>query len=59
MNNTQFSILIGFLAGVFWIAYGFFAILLGVLLGLSGYYVGRVIDGKIDLQSYIQRYSRT
>lgn len=59
MSNTQFSILIGFLAGVFWIAYGFFAILFGVTLGLSGYYIGRVIDGKIDLQSYIQRYSRT
>jgi membrane protein implicated in regulation of membrane protease activity len=59
MSNTQFAILMGFLAGVFWIAFGFFAVLLGVVLAIAGYFAGRVLDGQIDLQSYIQRYSGT
>jgi hypothetical protein len=57
MSNTQFTILMGFLAGVFWIAFGFIAVLLGIVLAIVGYFVGRVLDGQIDLQSYIQRYS--
>jgi membrane protein implicated in regulation of membrane protease activity len=59
MSNTQFAILMGFLAGVFWIAFGFIAVLLGIVLAIAGYFVGRVLDGQIDLQSYIQRYSGT
>jgi uncharacterized membrane protein len=59
MNNTQFAILLGFLAGVSWIAFGFFAVLLGVVLAIAGYFIGRVLDGQIDLQSYVQRYSGT
>jgi uncharacterized membrane protein len=59
MTNTQLGVLLGFLVGVVWIAYGFFAVLLGVILGAVGYQIGRILDGQVDLQAYIQRYSRS
>lgn len=58
MNNTQLGVLIGFILGVAWIAFGFLSVLLGVIFGAIGYFVGRILDHQIDLQSYIQRYSR-
>ncbi|HZD60508.1 MAG TPA: DUF2273 domain-containing protein [Anaerolineae bacterium] len=58
MNNTQLGVLIGFILGVAWVAFGFQSVLLGIIIGAVGYFVGRVLDGQIDLQAYIQRYSR-
>ncbi|HEY3374970.1 MAG TPA: DUF2273 domain-containing protein [Candidatus Aquicultor sp.] len=58
MTNTQLGILSGFIVGVAWVAFGFSAVLLGVILAIGGYYVGRVIDGQINLEQVIQRYSR-
>ncbi|MHB8842408.1 MAG: DUF2273 domain-containing protein [Candidatus Aquicultor sp.] len=58
MTNTQLGVLIGFILGVAWIAFGFPAVLLGVIFGAAGYFVGRILDHQVDLQTYIQRYSR-
>ncbi|MBE0448085.1 MAG: DUF2273 domain-containing protein [Actinobacteria bacterium] len=58
MTNTQLGVLIGFILGVAWIAVGFESVLLGIIFGAIGYFVGRVLDGQIDLQTYVQRYSR-
>jgi len=58
MNNTQLGVLIGFILGVAWIAFGFESVLLGIIFGAVGFFVGKVLDGQIDLQTYIQRYSR-
>lgn len=58
MTNTQFGILLGFLIGAAWIAFGFNSILLGIIFAVVGYFVGRVLDGQVDLQAYLQRYSR-
>ncbi len=59
MTNTQLGVFLGFILGVAWVAFGFQSVLLGVILGAVGYFVGRVLDGQVDLQSYIQRYSRS
>jgi len=59
MNNTQFGILVGLIVGIAWIAFGFASVLLGLIIAAIGYFVGKVLDGQVDLQSYIQRYSRS
>ena len=58
MTNTQFAVLIGFLIGVAWVAFGFSAALLGAIFAFVGYYVGKILDHQVNLQSLIQRYSR-
>ncbi|MDI6715771.1 MAG: hypothetical protein QME63_02355 [Actinomycetota bacterium] len=59
MSNTQFAILMGLILGIAWIAFGFASILLGIILAIGGYFVGRILDGQVDLQAYIRRYSRS
>lgn len=57
MTNTQFGILIGLIIGIAWIAFGFSSVLLGVIFAAVGFYVGRILDGQVNLQQVIQRYS--
>lgn len=57
-TNTQIGVLIGFIIGVAWAAFGFEAVLLGGLFGIAGFFAGKIIDGQVDIQSYIQRYSK-
>ena len=59
MTNTQVGVFFGFILGVVWVAFGFQSVLLGAILAVVGYFVGRILDGQVDLQSYIQRYSRS
>ena len=58
MTNTQTGVLIGFIIGVAWVAFGFEAVLLGGLFSAAGFFAGKIIDGQVDIQSYIQRYSK-
>lgn len=58
ITNAQLGVLIGFIIGVAWIAFGFESAILGILFGVAGYFVGRIVDGQVDIQSYIQRYSK-
>jgi uncharacterized membrane protein YqaE (UPF0057 family) len=51
MSARMMGIAIGFGFGVVWIALGFGAAVLAVVLALLGWFIGAVIEGKIDLSA--------
>jgi uncharacterized membrane protein len=57
MSRRQYGFLVGFLIAWLWMSAGFLAAVGAVVAGVIGYWVGRVVEGDVDLHEWTDRFS--
>ncbi len=57
MSTTRWCLAVGLVLGIVFAFGGFNALVLAVLFGLIGLLVGRVAEGKLDLQALFGKAS--
>jgi uncharacterized membrane protein len=57
MTRTQFGFAIGFAIAVVWAVAGFWVMLGAVVAGVVGFGIARVLDGRVDLNRFVDRLS--
>lgn len=55
MSSTRFCTIVGLVLGTVWVIAGFWAMLLVALVALVAFGIGRVLDGRVDLQDWAGR----
>ncbi|MGO2005096.1 DUF2273 domain-containing protein [Arthrobacter rhombi] len=55
MTSTRFCTIIGLVLGTIWVIAGFWAMLLVAVVAAVAFGVGRVLDGRVDLQDWAGR----
>lgn len=55
MTTTRFSVVVGLVLGSVWVFGGFWNMVLVALVSLVAYGIGRVLDGRVDLQEVVGR----
>ncbi|MGY0234174.1 hypothetical protein [Longispora urticae] len=56
MSRQQFGFLVGFLTVAVWAVAGFGAAVAAVAVGAAGWFVGRVLDGQVDVADLVDRF---
>ncbi|MFD0556641.1 small integral membrane protein DUF2273 [Stackebrandtia endophytica] len=59
MSWQQFGFLAGFVFAALWALAGFGPALGALVLGAIGFYIGRVFDGKVNVEELVDRFSPT
>jgi hypothetical protein len=57
MSRTQFGFIAGFAIVAMWVAAGFLLTVGAVAAGLVGFAVGRVLDGRVDVNAWVDKLS--
>lgn len=55
MTTTRFSVAVGLVLGSVWVFGGFFSMLLVALVALAAFWIGHVLEGRVDLQEVVSR----
>ena len=55
MTSTRFCTIVGLVLGAVWVIAGFWAMLLVAVVALVAFGIGRVLDGRVDLQDWAGR----
>ncbi|PQZ95050.1 hypothetical protein CQ018_06915 [Arthrobacter sp. MYb227] len=55
MTTTRFSVAVGLVLGSVWVFGGFFSMLLVALVALAAFWIGHVLEGRVDLHEVVSR----
>jgi uncharacterized membrane protein len=58
MKIRHIALIIGLAVGVVWVTLGFERLVLVLVCGAVGYIVGRVLEGELDVQRFIDELRR-
>ena len=57
MTRAQFGFAVGFAVALVWAVAGFLVMLAAVVAGLVGFGLVRILDGRVDLSTLVDRLS--
>jgi uncharacterized membrane protein len=55
MNTTRFSVVVGLVLGTVWVFGGFWAMILVAVVATIAFWVGRLLEGRLDLNEIVGR----
>ena len=55
MTTTRFSVVVGLVLGSVWVFGGFWSMVIVALVALAAFWIGRVLEGRVDLQDVVGR----
>ncbi|QXQ09760.1 DUF2273 domain-containing protein [Paeniglutamicibacter sp. Y32M11] len=55
MTTTRFSVVVGLVLGAVWVFGGFWAMILVAVVATIAFWVGRLLEGRLDLNEIVGR----
>lgn len=55
MTTTRFSVVVGLVLSSVWVFGGFWRMVLVAFVALAAFWIGRVLEGRVDLQDVVRR----
>lgn len=57
MSWQQFGFVVGFLFVALWALAGIGAAIGALVVGAAGFYIGRILDGRVDVGELVERFT--